>query len=123
MACPAGRWCWKSPRPAAIDDFGTGHASLLSLVRVPFNELKIDQAFVRDAATDSDSRKVVFASALLARELGLKVVAEGIETEAIAQIMRDARCDIGQGWRYGRPVPMAAFEARLALRSDTIPSA
>ena len=61
----------------AVDDFGTGHSSLLSLVRMPFNEMKIDQAFVREAAVNRDARKVVRASASLGRELGLKVVAEG----------------------------------------------
>ena len=51
---------------------------------------------------------------LLGRELGLKVVAEGVESEATARIMQDAGCDIGQGWLYGRAMPMEAFEARLA---------
>jgi EAL domain-containing protein (putative c-di-GMP-specific phosphodiesterase class I)/ActR/RegA family two-component response regulator len=97
----------------AVDDFGTGHSSLLSLVRMPFNEMKIDQAFVREAAVNRDARKVVRASASLGRELGLKVVAEGVETEAIAQLVGDAGCDVGQGWLYGRAVTQDIFQAAL----------
>ena len=89
----------------SVDDFGTGHSSLLSLVRMPFNEMKIDQAFVRDAISNRDARKVVRASASLGRELGLKVVAEGVETEAMARLVQDAGCHVGQGWLYGRAVP------------------
>lgn len=97
----------------AVDDFGTGHSSLLSLVRTPFNEMKIDQAFVREALTNRDSRKVVRASASLGRELGLTVVAEGVETAAIARLVTDAGCQIGQGWLYGRAVPADIFQASL----------
>ena len=98
----------------SVDDFGTGHASLLSLVRMPFSQLKIDQAFVREALASSDSRKIVRASASLGRELGLDVVAEGVETEPMALLVRDAGCDAGQGWRYGRAVPEDLFLATLA---------
>lgn len=97
----------------AVDDFGTGHSSLLSLVRTPFNEMKIDQAFVREALTNRDSRKVVRASASLGRELGLTVVAEGVETTDIADLVADAGCHIGQGWLYGRAVPPDIFQAGL----------
>lgn len=104
----------------SIDDFGTGHSSLLSLVRMPFNEMKIDQAFVREAIVNRDSRKVVRASATLGRELGLNVVAEGVETEAIAQLVRDAGCHIGQGWLYGRAEPPDRF--LVAIASDVAPA-
>lgn len=97
----------------SIDDFGTGHSSLLSLVRMPFNEMKIDQTFVREAISNSDSRKVVRASASLGRELGLNVVAEGVETESMAQLVQEAGCDVGQGWLYGKAMPQLAFEAVL----------
>jgi EAL domain-containing protein (putative c-di-GMP-specific phosphodiesterase class I)/CheY-like chemotaxis protein len=97
----------------SVDDFGTGHSSLLSLVRMPFNEMKIDQAFVRDALSNRDARKVVRASASLGRELGLNVVAEGIETAEIARLVEDAGCHVGQGWLYGRAVPAEIFRARL----------
>jgi EAL domain-containing protein (putative c-di-GMP-specific phosphodiesterase class I)/CheY-like chemotaxis protein len=102
----------------SIDDFGTGHSSLLSLVRMPFNEMKIDQAFVREAVSSRDSRKVVRASASLGRELGLNVVAEGVETEQMAQLVTEAGCDVGQGWLYGKAVPPEAFEALLDAGTD-----
>jgi EAL domain-containing protein (putative c-di-GMP-specific phosphodiesterase class I)/CheY-like chemotaxis protein len=98
----------------SIDDFGTGHSSLLSLVRMPFNEMKIDQAFVREAVDSRDSRKVVRAAASLGRELGLKVVAEGVETETMAHLVEDAGCQVGQGWLYGRAVPPDEFEKQLS---------
>jgi EAL domain-containing protein (putative c-di-GMP-specific phosphodiesterase class I)/CheY-like chemotaxis protein len=97
----------------SVDDFGTGHSSLLSLVRMPFNEMKIDQAFVREAVHNRDSRKVVRASASLGRELGLNVVAEGVETDVMAQLVEDAGCHVGQGWLYGQAVPPEIFQAQL----------
>nr|WP_294516079.1 EAL domain-containing response regulator [uncultured Rhodopila sp.] len=103
----------------SIDDFGTGHSSLLSLVRMPFNEMKIDQAFVREAVDSRDSRKVVRAAASLGRELGLKVVAEGVETQTMAHLVEDAGCHVGQGWLYGRAVPPDVFERQLAQPAET----
>jgi EAL domain-containing protein (putative c-di-GMP-specific phosphodiesterase class I)/ActR/RegA family two-component response regulator len=97
----------------SVDDFGTGHSSLLSLVRMPFNEMKIDQAFVREAINNRDSHKVVRASASLGRELGLKVVAEGVETDRMAQLVGDAGCHVGQGWLFGRAVPSEIFQEQL----------
>jgi EAL domain-containing protein (putative c-di-GMP-specific phosphodiesterase class I) len=97
----------------SVDDFGTGHSSLLSLVRLPFNEMKIDRAFVREAVSSQDSRKVVRAAASLGRELGMNVVAEGVETEEIARLAEDAGCHIGQGWLYGPAVPPEIFQAEL----------
>ncbi len=102
----------------AVDDFGTGHSSLLSLIRTPFNEMKIDQAFVADAISNRDARKVVRASASLGRELGLKVVAEGVETEAMARLVQDAGCQVAQGWLYGRAVPPEIFQANLELSPE-----
>jgi EAL domain-containing protein (putative c-di-GMP-specific phosphodiesterase class I)/CheY-like chemotaxis protein len=102
----------------SIDDFGTGHSSLLSLVRMPFNEMKIDQAFVREAVDSRDSRKVVRAAASLGRELGLKVVAEGVETQTMAHLVEDAGCQVGQGWLYGKAVPPDEFERQLAASPD-----
>jgi EAL domain-containing protein (putative c-di-GMP-specific phosphodiesterase class I) len=98
----------------SIDDFGTGHSSMRSLVRVPFNEMKIDQSFVREAISSRDSRKVVRASASLGRELGLKVVAEGVETSPMAKLVEEAGCHVGQGYLYGRAMKPDVFEARLA---------
>lgn len=105
----------------SIDDFGTGHSSMLSLVRVPFNEMKIDQSFVRESLINRDSRKVVRASASLGRELGLKVVAEGVETGSMAKLVEEAGCHVGQGYLYGRAMTPESFEARLAEEAhDTV---
>jgi EAL domain-containing protein (putative c-di-GMP-specific phosphodiesterase class I)/CheY-like chemotaxis protein len=105
----------------AVDDFGTGHSSLLSLVRMPFNEMKIDQAFVRAAERDRDSMKIVRASASLGRELGMNVVAEGVETASIAQLALEAGCHVGQGWFYGRAVPADIFQASLNEAAVSVP--
>jgi EAL domain-containing protein (putative c-di-GMP-specific phosphodiesterase class I) len=88
----------------AIDDFGTGHASLLSLLRLPFSELKIDRAFVAGCADDPEAEKIVRATIGLAREMRLNVVAEGIETHRTETLLRELGCGVGQGFRYGRPM-------------------
>ena len=81
--------------------------------------MKIDQAFVREAVTNRDARKVVRASASLGRELGLNVVAEGVETEAIAALALEAGCHVGQGWLYGKAVPADVFQASLGAPPET----
>jgi EAL domain-containing protein (putative c-di-GMP-specific phosphodiesterase class I) len=95
----------------SIDDFGTGHSSLLSLMRLPFTELKIDRSFVACCDTDPEAWKIIRATISLAHELGLDVVGEGVETAAVEARLIAAGCDIGQGWRYGRPMPASALEA------------
>lgn len=97
----------------AIDDFGTGHSSLLSLLRLPFSELKIDRAFVTHCATDRDAEIIVRATLGLAREMDLHVVAEGIETPAAETMLIGLGCATGQGFRYGHAVLPAAIIARL----------
>ena len=89
----------------SIDDFGTGYSSLQQLVRVPFTELKVDQAFVRKLTTDAECRTITKISILLAHELGMSVVAEGIETEADWNILDELECDEGQGYWMGKPMP------------------
>ncbi len=103
----------------AVDDFGTGHSSLLALARMPFNELKIDKAFVSSAASNAESLKIVTAVASLGRGLGLKVIAEGVETAEVATLLRDTGCHIGQGWLYGRAASPAAFEALVGAACST----
>jgi EAL domain-containing protein (putative c-di-GMP-specific phosphodiesterase class I) len=98
----------------SIDDFGTGHSSLLSLLRLPFGELKIDQAFIRPLETDPEAGKVVRAVLALGRELGLDIVAEGIETESVAARLHGFGCAAGQGYLFDRPLDEAALTARLA---------
>jgi EAL domain-containing protein (putative c-di-GMP-specific phosphodiesterase class I) len=93
----------------SIDDFGTGYSSVLSLLRLPFAELKIDRSFVAACRTDPEAWKLVRTTVSMARELEMQVVAEGIETEAISDRLRDAGCDTGQGWFFGRPMQEAAM--------------
>lgn len=87
----------------ALDDFGTGFASLTSLHGFPFDKIKIDMSFVRSMQQDSDSRKIVASVIGLGQSLGMTVVAEGVETEEQASILRRLGCDVGQGYLYGRP--------------------
>jgi len=91
----------------SIDDFGTGHSSLLALLRLPFSELKIDRSFISQCDTDPEAWKIVRATISMARELGLRVVAEGIETGAVADQLRDVGCDVGQGWYFARAMSEA----------------
>ena len=96
----------------AIDDFGTGHANLESLLHLPLTELKIDRSFIARAADRPEAWTIVHATIRLARELRLRVVAEGIETHEIEQRLREAGCEQGQGFRYGPPMPRADLLAR-----------
>jgi EAL domain-containing protein (putative c-di-GMP-specific phosphodiesterase class I)/FixJ family two-component response regulator len=86
----------------SIDDFGTGHSSLLSLLKLPFSELKIDKSFVSRCDVDAEAWKITRATISMARELGLTVVAEGVESTIIATMLRDAGCHVGQGWLFAR---------------------
>jgi EAL domain-containing protein (putative c-di-GMP-specific phosphodiesterase class I)/CheY-like chemotaxis protein len=95
----------------SLDDFGTGHSSLLSLMRLPFNVLKIDRSFVTGCETDPETWKIIRATISRAHELGLDVVAEGVESASGEERLIGAGCDIGQGWRFGRPMAGAAVEA------------
>jgi len=95
----------------SIDDFGTGHSSLENLQHLPFNELKIDLGFVRDAETDTASRLIVESSIALGNQLGLKVLAEGVENEALWHWLRDAGCELAQGYFIARPMPLEKIAA------------
>jgi EAL domain-containing protein (putative c-di-GMP-specific phosphodiesterase class I) len=98
----------------SIDDFGTGHASLLSLLRLPFSELKIDQSFVHTCLDDPEAPKIVSAIVSLADKLGLQLVAEGIETEAMAELMSRLGCPVGQGFLFAEPLTEAATATLLS---------
>jgi EAL domain-containing protein (putative c-di-GMP-specific phosphodiesterase class I) len=99
----------------SLDDFGTGYSSLSYLRRFPIDELKIDQSFVKDigAAGKANSSPIVIAIIAMAGALGLKVVAEGVETQAQADFLREHGCDQWQGYFFGRPMPAADFTKLL----------
>lgn len=89
----------------ALDDFGTGYSSLSYLKRLPIDSVKLDASFVKDAATDPDDAALVMAIITLAHTLGKTVIAEGIEREDQLALLRLLRCDEGQGYLFGRPMP------------------
>ncbi|CAN5467572.1 EAL domain-containing response regulator [soil metagenome] len=91
----------------SIDDFGTGHSSLAQLRDIPFDELKIDQSFVRGAWQDETARAMFDASLHLGRQLGMKVVAEGVEDRADWDFVRRSGCDLAQGYFIAKPMPAA----------------
>ena len=95
----------------AIDDFGTGYSSLAYLKRLPVDELKIDQSFVLSMETDADNAKIVRSTIDLAHNMGLRVVAEGVETAAVWDLLRELDCDEAQGFHMGRPMPVSEFRA------------
>ena len=99
----------------AIDDFGTGYSSLSYLKRLDIDELKIDQSFVRDLASDPDDAAIVRAIIQMARSLNLRTVAEGVESEQISNQLRVFGCDAAQGYFYSRPVPATEIERLLTL--------
>ncbi|MEO6805098.1 MAG: EAL domain-containing protein [Edaphobacter sp.] len=105
----------------ALDDFGTGYSSLRHLQLLPFDELKIDASFVRSMTHTRDSRKIAAAIVGLGNSLDLITVAEGIESQAIADMLLWLGCDIGQGWLYGRPVPPEQLPEILAERLNPPP--
>ncbi len=93
----------------SIDDFGTGHSSLAQLRDLPFDELKIDRSFVHGAAHTENIRAILTASIGLAKELGMKVVAEGVENEDDWTFLRSTGCDLAQGYYISKPIPASDF--------------
>ena len=96
-----------------FDDFGTGYASLSYLKKFPLDGLKIDRSFVRDVLTDSDDAAIVSSTIGLSRQLGLSVIAEGIENRATADLLATMGCEEGQGYFFGKPMPVAALEQQF----------
>lgn len=100
----------------AIDDFGTGYSSLAYLKKFDIDYLKIDQSFIHDMAHQTADWAIVRSMIAMAHELGLKVIAEGIETQEQRALLIDAGCDFGQGFLFSRAIPAAEFER--VLRHD-----
>jgi predicted signal transduction protein with EAL and GGDEF domain/DNA-binding response OmpR family regulator len=97
----------------SIDDFGTGYSSLAYLTTLPISELKIDRSFIRDLGVRPESAAVVTAIIALARSLGLRVIAEGVETMLQMEVLNRLGCSIMQGFLFSRPLPAAEIEAWL----------
>jgi EAL domain-containing protein (putative c-di-GMP-specific phosphodiesterase class I) len=100
----------------SVDDFGTGYSSLTYLSRFPIDELKIDRTFVRGLPGERQNAAIVGAILVLGRELGMNVVAEGVETKEQLQFLAQRRCNEFQGYLCSRPAPAEQF-AQLVRRS------
>jgi len=98
----------------SIDDFGTGHSSLAQLRDIPFDELKVDRGFVHGACRDASLRAIFEASLGMARQLGMKTVAEGVEDQEDWDCLRATGCDMAQGYFIAKPMPAADLAGWIA---------
>lgn len=102
-----------------LDDFGTGHASIANIRRFAVDRLKIDRSFIRDIDTDREQQRLVCAILSMAQELSLGTVAEGVETDAEAAMLRDLGCPVLQGYGFARPMAIDALVDWLSARSGS----
>ena len=103
----------------SLDDFGTGYSSLSYLRSYPFDTLKIDRSFINDINVDPADRELVNAAIAMAHGLGLKVVAEGVETEEQLESLATQYCDVAQGYLFSKPVPPEEISRMLINGSFT----
>lgn len=104
----------------AIDDFGVGYSALSYLRRLDIDLLKIDQSFIQNLDTEDNDLVLTEAIVMMAQKLGLKVTAEGVETEAQRRLLVDIGCDYGQGYLFSKPLPKADFEVLFAHSKNTV---
>jgi len=104
----------------SIDDFGTGYSSLAYLKRLPVNEIEVDRSFVLNMTSDVNDATIVRATVDLSHNLGLRVVAEGVEDADTWTQLAELRCDLAQGYLLGRPVPAPDFERWLIERAGAL---
>jgi EAL domain-containing protein (putative c-di-GMP-specific phosphodiesterase class I) len=102
-----------------FDDFGTGYASLSYLKKFPLDGLKIDKSFVLELLAHSHDAAIVGSIIGLGRQLGLSVIAEGIESRAIADLLVSMGCEEGQGYYFSRPISAAAFESEFLVAVES----
>jgi EAL domain-containing protein (putative c-di-GMP-specific phosphodiesterase class I) len=102
----------------SIDDFGTGYSSLSYLKKLPIQKLKIDKSFIQDIATDPDDRTIISAVVALAHNMKIRVVAEGVETEAQLSFLREVGCQEMQGYLISAALPAEEFQALVLSRRE-----